>query len=291
MTKKIDNTRLIILALGAVLAVFALIGSIGLLAVSGSGMEIDTRDIEDLGKVTSIFVFHDFARFGAFGIFALAVVHFILDYTSEKRVNKLSLISVVCSLFGFVAVFMVSVKSLFDALLSSYMSAMSSSLYGYGSSSSAPDPLGGVKALAVVSVIFIMLSAAAALTLFIAALVIRFKPQGYANPYGYGYPNQQYPQQFPQQGVPMQPAQPMQPVQPMQPAQQMQPTQPVQQPVYTAPAPMPVPTPTPAPVQEAMPAPAPAPSQSVPLSQWNCSCGTVNSAEAKFCFVCGKPRQ
>lgn len=279
--KNLNNLRAGIVALCSVAAVFALIGAIGILAVSGNATSISTSSLDGLEQIFNVLVFHDFARIGAVSIFALSAVGLIVELLSQNRKLKVAVLSALTSVFGFVGLILISFKSLIDAVISAQQN--------YYSSRGESDPSAGIKAMIVVGTVFIMISAVGALASLVMVLIGRFMPNGFQKPYNYGYPNQQYPQQ----GIPVQPVQPMaQPVQPMQqPVQPMaQPVQPMAQPVQPMQQPVQLMKQSVQPVQQPVysaPAPMPAPD----LSSWTCSCGMVNEPEAKFCAGCGKPKQ
>ncbi len=217
--KQTNVVRLGLKALTAAACVFALIGSIGLLAsivkltkylsVAGTGSSSRyPNSLSTLPTATNLYTYLDLARFGAFAVFLILLFYAAIELITHSRKKTLSIIMAASSVLGFVGCFLTSMTAMYNSAISSF-----SQIIGYGYSSSNSDKLmsqiiNKMFTPMTVGGIFILISSAAVI-IFLTAELIKAKMA--TNTYGGGpqaYPNQQYPnQQYPNQQYPGQPYQ------------------------------------------------------------------------------------
>lgn len=220
--KKLETARLVLKIVGAVAAVFAMIGSVGSIIVSSSMRKMTaalgtTSGMSDssslmgiamqaLSQLNTYMMFYDFARFGAVAMMSVSALLTMFDRSSGSKEHGITTAVKVTSVLGFIS-----------ALLTS----MSVSYAGAGLMSLDPswvlahtDLLSTLSNIAMlVAMLVIALAGVMMLVSFVVTLGRRSRLRLPAAPYGYpqqgylqqGYPQQSYPQQsYPQQSYPQQ---------------------------------------------------------------------------------------
>lgn len=183
-------------------AIFAILGAIGIFVLQGIAKSGALTSDDTNWLTIAALAAWDFVRLGGFGMFACGLIFTIFELFGGAHGKAYAFVMLGGSVFGFIGVFMLSLKTLFNKAMSL---ALSISLGASGSSSS----------LSFINVpcVFVIVSA----VIVFVALGIRASNANrvYVNNYpGYpqqGYPQQVYPQQvypqgYPQQGYPQQEA-------------------------------------------------------------------------------------
>ncbi len=208
---KVEGARIVLKILGVIAAVFALIGSIGLLVekskISSSG-PMSFYDIagEMASMLFSFLTSYDFARFAAVALVSVSTILAALNRAADRAENGITTLTSVASGFGFMSVFLTS-----NTLSSGVIMLVSEN----GNSDDIAAVTNAMNIVFTITIILIMFSAVAMIASFIFTVcrIAANKAQLARAAYGYtqqgysqqGYPQQGYPQQdYPQQGYPQQ---------------------------------------------------------------------------------------